>query len=100
MEKEKEGVFSRKAVTGNTQLAGKPAIGSTTSLGRPRSPSKSFDMPDRSANQPPASGGNGNETPVSPSEHARQLPRRAWMIAGLALTAWAIVLTVGYLLLG
>jgi hypothetical protein len=100
LDKEKEGVFSRKAVAGDTQLAGKPAVGSTTFLDRSRSPSKSFDMPDRSANPPPASGGNGNETPVSPSGRARLLPRKAWIIAGAALAGWAIVLIVGYIILG
>lgn len=99
MEEEKEGVFSREAVAGNAQLAGKPAIGSTTFLDQPRLPPKAFDMSDRSVNQPTASGDNGNEAPASPSKRARQLPRKAWMIVGVALAAWATVLTVGYVVL-
>ncbi len=99
MEEEKEGVFSRKAVAGNAQLAGKPAVGSTTFLDRPPSPSILFDMPDRSADQPPASEDADNETPVSTSDRARQIPRKAWMIVGAALAAWALVLTVGFIVL-
>jgi hypothetical protein len=99
VEEEKEGVFSREAVAGNAQLAGKPAVGSRAFLDRPRSPSKSFDMPVRNANQPTASGDNGNETQSSPPKRARQIPRKAWMIVGAALAAWAIVLTVGFVVL-
>ncbi len=100
MEKENEGVFSRSTVVSNAPLVGKPLTGATAMLDRRGSPSRSFDMPDRDADQPPYSAGNGNNPKLSPAEQARQLPRRVWMIVALALAAWVVVLAVGYLFLG